>query len=601
MVREANNSAGMNSQDFDFDVAIIGGGPGGSTCSTLLKKYMPNLRVLVLEKEKFPRDHIGESQLPGINAVLVEMDVWDKVEAAGFPIKIGASYTWGKNNDQWDFDFFPVEKWKDQPRPAKFEGQRLSTAFQVDRAVFDKILLDHAREKGVEVREETLVTEVMKEGNRIKGLKLGDGSVVTAKHYVDASGVVGLIRRAMDVDVWIPDQLRNIATWAYWRNAEWALEIGVGATRVQVRSLPYGWIWFIPLGPDRTSVGLIVPADYYKKSGKTPEELYHNGLAEQGEIAGLLKNAKLDGEVQSCKDWSQLCETLYGDNWFLLGESAGFADPILAAGMHLAHQSARDVAYTILELERGQLNADWLRKRYNDRTRGCIKTHIRFGQFWYSANGCFTDLKDYCSEIAKSAGLKLSPAQAWRWLSQGGFASDNPNKPLFGLWDVEAAKGTIQKCLGHDVVEDIKYTIDDFNVFKLNIKGAKEDMLGDLVDGKIVTSKCLRRGDRVLPTIGMYGDLIRILQHASTIDKIVPMMFRLTASAGLTGDRQMTATYNLLQTLEAMVSDGWVNCSLDPKIGKLERQGTDQMIRWAKESTEAIKKHNPEVSYTQNI
>ncbi|MCA9281958.1 MAG: tryptophan 7-halogenase [Phycisphaeraceae bacterium] len=601
MVREANNGAGMMKQDYDYDVVIIGGGPSGSTCSTILKKYNPGLRVLILEKEKFPRDHIGESQLPGINTVLVEMGVWDKVEAAGFPIKIGASYTWGKNNDQWDFDFFPVEQWRDEPRPAKFEGQREYTAFQVDRGIFDKILLDHAREMGVDVREETLVTEVQRDGDRITGLKLQDGSVVTGKYYVDGSGVVGSIRRAMDVGVWVPDQLKNIATWAYWENAEWALEIGVGATRVQVRSLPYGWVWFIPLGPTRTSVGVIVPAEHYKKTGLTPEALYKKGLSEQPEISKLLRNATMDGEIQSCKDWSQLCDRLYGDNWFLVGESAGFADPILAAGMYLAHQSSRDVAYTILELERGQLDADWLRKRYDDRTRGCIKTHIRFGQFWYSANGCFTDLRDYCSEIAKSAGLKLTPAQAWRWLSQGGFASDNPNKALFGLWDVEAAKGTIQKCLGHDQVDEIKYTIDEFNVFKLNLKGAKKDMLGDLVDGRIVTSPCFRRGERVLPTIGFYGDVIRVLERESSMEKILPMFMRIAAAYGKTGQRAVGLAYMLIQTLEAMVSDGWVNCTVDKSKPLLNRKGSDHMIRWANETVEAMKAQNPDVSYTQNI
>ena len=128
-----------------YDVAIIGGGPAGSTAATLLKKYAPELRVLVLEKEIFPRDHIGESMLTAIGPVLGEMGVWDAVEAADFPIKIGASYTWGRNHDRWDINFYPIEKWRNDPRPAKFEGQRRHTAFQVDRSKYDRILLDHAQ------------------------------------------------------------------------------------------------------------------------------------------------------------------------------------------------------------------------------------------------------------------------------------------------------------------------------------------------------------------------------------------------------------------------------------------------------------------------
>jgi len=114
------------------DVAVVGGGPAGSTVATLLKKYNPDLRVVVIEKERFPRDHIGESQLPFIGHILDEMGCWDKVEAADFPIKLGATFTWVRHGDTWDFDFYSAEDFVDEPRPAKFVGQRRYTAFQVD-------------------------------------------------------------------------------------------------------------------------------------------------------------------------------------------------------------------------------------------------------------------------------------------------------------------------------------------------------------------------------------------------------------------------------------------------------------------------------------
>ena len=364
-----------------YDVVIIGGGPGGSTAASLLRKYNPALRVLILEKARFPRDHVGESQLPAIGSILNEMGVWEKVEQAGFPIKIGASYTWGRNNDRWDFDFYPVEEWRDEPRPAMYTGQRLHTAFQVDRALYDDLLLKHAESLGAEARQETHVVEILREGDRVTGLRLECGEIVTGRHYIDASGTVGILRRAMGVEVRVTNELRNIAVWEYWRNAEWAVEIGVGATRVQVRSLPYGWIWFIPLGPDRTSVGLITPAEHYKKTGLSPEEIYLKALEEQPEIASLVRNATRENNLQSCKDWSQLAERVVGENWFLVGEAAGFADPILAAGMSLAHSSAREAAYTILELDRAELDPAWLRERYDRRNRTNIEQHIRFAQY----------------------------------------------------------------------------------------------------------------------------------------------------------------------------------------------------------------------------
>ncbi|MBM4113501.1 MAG: tryptophan 7-halogenase, partial [Phycisphaerae bacterium] len=142
MVTQSSN--GSN----EFDVAIIGGGPAGSTAATMLRKYDPSLRVVLVEKERFPRDHIGESQLPVISSILNEMEVWDKVEAAGFPVKLGGTFSWGRNQDKWDIDFYPVERFKNEPRPGKYEGQRRFTAFQVDRSKYDTILLNHAASKG---------------------------------------------------------------------------------------------------------------------------------------------------------------------------------------------------------------------------------------------------------------------------------------------------------------------------------------------------------------------------------------------------------------------------------------------------------------------
>ncbi|RYG39522.1 FAD-dependent oxidoreductase, partial [bacterium] len=248
----------------DIDVAIIGGGPAGSTAGTLLKKYAPNLRVSIFERENFPRDHVGESQLPPIGKVLDEMGVWEAIEAAGFPIKVGATYRWGTTDDLWDFNFVKEDALNDHQRPAKYEGVRTWTALQVDRARYDKILLDHARCMGVNVLEGTAVREIVRDGDRVEALRLEVGEEVRARYVIDASGGASLLRRAMGVGATIPTSLRNIAIWRYWDNAKWAVEVGVGGTRVYVMSLGYGWIWFIPLGPTRTSVGLIVPADYYK-------------------------------------------------------------------------------------------------------------------------------------------------------------------------------------------------------------------------------------------------------------------------------------------------------------------------------------------------
>ena len=172
------------SAELNVDVAIIGGGPAGSTCASFLMKYAPRTKVAVFERERFPRDHVGESQLPVIGNILNEIGVWDKVERAGFPVKIGATYRWGRTDDLWDFEFIPYGQFDLEARPAKFAGQRTLTSFQVDRAIYDKILLDHAAELGARVFEETVVRKVEKDGDRITSLTLGDGTVVKARYYV---------------------------------------------------------------------------------------------------------------------------------------------------------------------------------------------------------------------------------------------------------------------------------------------------------------------------------------------------------------------------------------------------------------------------------
>jgi flavin-dependent dehydrogenase len=559
-----------------YDVAIVGGGPAGSTTASLLRKYRPDLSVAIFEREVFPRDHVGESQLPVISIILDEMGVWDKVEAANFPIKIGATYRWGKSPRPWDFEFIPSSEFVDEPRPAKFEGQRTRTAFQVDRAVYDKILLDHAEERGCEVHQGVKVREVLREGDRVEGLKLESGETITAKYYVDASGHSGIIRRAMGVEVTCPTSLQNVAIWEYFENADWAVEIGVGGTRVLVMSLEYGWIWFIPLGLTRTSVGLIIPAEYYKKSGKKPEELYRKALTEDPLIAKLMVNAKGEGNLQTTKDWSFLSDRVVGENWFLAGESAGFADPILAAGMSMAHAGGREVAYSIAELERAKLPAAWIKDQYTQRQKRRLENHIRFADYWYTANALFEDLQDFTKQVASDAGLDLSPDKAWAWLAQGGFIDEDLSIGTGGY------SLTAVKCMGEFLTEVHHGSpLEENNIFRLNLDGAEYKERADYSNGTIKREPSYVRGEKVLPISGVFAFLVKILQREGRLPGIMHMIGEAAQKYGHDPKFRENILAWITQAMEAMIRDGWVLASFDPRYPKVPlNAGPTDTVHW---------------------
>ena len=548
----------------EVDVAVVGGGPAGSTLGALLKKYDPQISVAIFERERFPREHVGESQLPAVSQILYEMGCWDKVEAANFPIKIGATYCWGKSQELWDFDFMPYQLALDLTRPGTFSGPRTHLAFQVDRAIYDKILLDHAAELGCQVFQESRVVKVLTDGDpggdRVESLLVEGLDPVKAGIYIDASGHAGLIRRTFGVPVDSPSTLQNVAVWDYWRNAEWADEIGVGGTRVQVMSLGYGWIWFIPLGPDRTSVGLVVPKEHLKSSSASLPELYAKAIQEQPRIASLMTNAVSEGRLETTKDWSFLAQRHFGENWFLVGESSGFADPILAAGLTMTHAAAREAAFTILEERQGG-DFGKLRRAYNERQTRRIKSHIRFADYWYTANALFTDLKEFTGQIARENGLDLSPDKAWAWLAQGGFIDE----------DLGAGVATFGLPALRDLGEYLGNTqgplkIESTNRYSLNLIGSAEETRMGYRRGRVREVRCFARAGKVWPLEGRFAVWHELLANPLSREEL-ELELRAIAEKLYPRDprSQGQEVYQLKVALEALIADGWISATLDRK------------------------------------
>jgi flavin-dependent dehydrogenase len=529
----------------------------------MLKTYSPETSVAIFEREIFPREHVGESLLPVIGLILQEIGAWDDVEAANFPIKVGATYKWGTTDDLWNFNLLDTrEIVDDSPRPGKFEGWRMRSTWQVERGEFDKILLDRSKSLGCDVFEGVAVSTVERSGDFITGIRLSDGSTVSAKYYVDASGIAGVLRKAMGVEVDEPASLKNIAIWDYWEDAEWAVTIGKGATRVQVASIGYGWLWFIPVTPSRTSIGLVCPAEYYKRSGKRPEELYAEAVQADPRISSLLSNATAQGNVRATKDWSFVAQRMAGENWFLAGESAGFADPILASGLTISMTGAKECAYSILELERGTLGASWLKASYENRQTQRISQHIRFANFWYTSNRHFTDLMEFTTEIARDAGFEMDAQSAWQWLGTGGFISLETSGSGLAGHSFEQLKG-IEKMMFN---EESEWLVTKSNLFDLDIEGAEVDTFPVYRSGEIAQTALFRKDGKELPNYGGFKNVISALKQGRTLPFFIQELRKVQAQSG------PIIALNMLEALESMLKDGWVKGTVSPELPLLRTE-----------------------------
>ncbi|MEM9489950.1 MAG: tryptophan 7-halogenase [Myxococcota bacterium] len=321
----------------DFDVIIIGGGPGGSTVGSLLATF--GKRVLILEKEFFPRYHIGESLLSGTADLMKKIGVLEKVEEAGAIRKYGVEWVWGKEKEPWTVYF------KDAlAMPYDF-------GYQVERGTFDKVLLDNAEELGVDVRQGSRVIEILRgDEGQVKGFiyedtKTGNRHTVTAKWSVDASGQGGLISKQESERTWDP-VLRNMAVWSYWKGVK--LPEGLDKGNTTLSTFADGWIWFIPVPGDAVSIGAVMDRDHYvQERGQGLEELYKKALSSAPEILERLENADRVAEVKAQRDWSYSYEKFWGNGYVSIGDAACFIDPLLSTGVHLAMLSGYLAAVTL--------------------------------------------------------------------------------------------------------------------------------------------------------------------------------------------------------------------------------------------------------------
>jgi halogenation protein CepH len=364
------------------DVVVIGGGPGGSSTAAVLAGR--GHRVLVLERESFPRFHIGESLLPAAWELWDQIGVTPALEAADFPIKQGVNFS--MFSSKRDIQLLTGEF------PQYF--QRPYT-YHVDRARFDSILLDNAARCGVEVRQGWEARDVLFEGTCAVGVEAGPVGgpyrPIRSRAVVDASGRSCLLARKLG---WRrPDPALNKLSYfthfegAFRPQASTNSPVPVidGSTMTDIHTIEGGWIWYIPLAKDVVSVGAVLDADFVRDlHGLDMQARFDRAVGASPRITQWLSGAKQTMGTRTISNISYLNDSFVGDGFALVGDASMFVDPIFSAGVTLAIRGGVFAGEEIANgLEDGDLSAGRL-KRYEDRIRHPMTKIFRMIYNWYN-------------------------------------------------------------------------------------------------------------------------------------------------------------------------------------------------------------------------
>src|SRR5216683_647296 len=400
----------------ETDVVVVGGGPGGSTLATLVA--MQGHKVILLEREKFPRFQIGESLLPStVHGVCRLTGVADELNKAGFTKKRGGTQRWGANPEPWTFAFSV------SPR---MTGEN-SYAYQVERSKFDQILLDHARRKGVDVREQHAVTGTILEDERIRGVTYkdaaGNGGTIRAKYVVDASGNKSRIYRDTGAVRQYSEFFRSLALFGYFERGKRLPAPNSG--NILSCAFDSGWFWYIPLTPTLTSVGAVVRWEMASKIQGDPEEALMALIAECPMISDYLRDAKRVtegqyGELRVRKDYSYANTKFWSPGMVLIGDAACFVDPIFSSGVHLATYSALLAARSINTVLSGTIDEATAFREFAQRYR---REYGVFYEFLVSFYDMHVDEESYFWSAKKVTRNINSELQSFVELV-GGVSSD---------------------------------------------------------------------------------------------------------------------------------------------------------------------------------
>ncbi|MEE9386202.1 MAG: tryptophan 7-halogenase [Nannocystaceae bacterium] len=463
-----------------YDLIVVGGGPAGATVGTLVAKK--GGRVLLLEKEKFPRYQIGESLLPSTTQVICALlGVHKEVHDAGFVTKRGGTFKWGHQEEPWTFHFADS---------SVTETLGFVEALQVERSRFDEILLRNAERKGVEVRERCAVKEVTKEEDRVCGLAWrdaeGEEHRAQSRFVVDASGNLSSIHTAVGKREY-SEFFKNAALFCYYENGRRLPEPNSG--NVFTVAFEDGWFWYIPLSDTLTSVGAVVHKDVAK--GFLNQEGAMDQLLDKcPRVKALLEGATRVtsgpyGKFRIRKDYAYCNERLWVPGMMLVGDAACFIDPVFSTGVHSATYAGLLAARSINTLLAGELDEKTCYDAFQRRYLAEYRAQYKFLLGFYDMNA---SLDDYFWKARSVLGTQERTNDAFvRIVAGAATAADDFFQTLIGAG--EALTARVDRSMG--VQRELERTPAAFEIERT------EGAAVDLVPPRLLSNPSQMRGTAI--------------------------------------------------------------------------------------------------------